>query len=405
MANHPVNDTKFVAASVIIFACLGSVLGQSGLFIYLPSLPQMTSEFGVTAAAVQNSIATYAIGYGISQLIWGSLSDRFGRKSISLIGVGLFSLTSLLIAVVPGFSLLILLRFLQGMGAGCGTSVSRAALRDVFSDRQLTQAMSYVSICFAGALGFAPFLGGQIARFYSWRLDFAFLVVLSLGTLIFIAVAFQETNRLAETVKTENFQFKFLATSYLKLLIDPRFFLPAGIAMVATGMIACYDTVSPFDFEKVLGFTRSQFGNLSLGITLAYLLGALIVNRGVVALGQKFLLRLGISISLGATVVMLVLGLGGQFNLYSLFLPMFLLVVGCGQLIPIGLAMPMQSFPAQAGLASALTGFLQQEGSGLIVFLATLIPDNSQVPLAATLLGMGLVVAALIRAARGVIPN
>jgi multidrug resistance protein len=405
MANHSVNATPSAAASVIIFACLGSVLGQSGLFIYLPSLPQMTTEFSVTAATVQNSITSYAIGYGISQLIWGSLSDRFGRKLISLIGFGLFGLASLLLAVVPSFSLLLLLRLLQGIGAGCGTSVSRAALRDVFSDRPLTQAMSYVSICFAGALGFAPFLGGQIAQFFSWRLDFIFLALLSVGTFIFLAIALKETNRSPLSIRTQNFRWRPLAVNHFKILIDPRCFLPAGIAMLATGMIACYDTVSPFDFEKVLGFTRSQFGNLSLGITLAYLLGALIVNRGVVTLGQKFLLRLGISISLGAAAIMLVLGMGGQYNLYSLFLPMFILVIGCGQLIPIGLAMPMQAFPAQAGLASALTGLIQQEGSGLIVFLSTYIPDYSQVPLGAMLLGMGLMVAILIAAAQRVIPN
>jgi Na+/melibiose symporter-like transporter len=191
-----------------------------------------------------------------------------------------------------------------------------------------------------------------------------------------------------------------IGVGYLRLARDPRFFLPAGIAMLATGMIAFYDAVSPFDFEVAFGLGKAQFGNLSLGLSVAYLVGALAVNRWVVRLGQSRLLRSGLVCVLIGGLLMLLPGLAGRFDAASLLLPMLVIVIGCGQLIPIGLAMPMQAFPAQAGQASALTGFLQQEGTGLLVSLATWIPDTSQLPLAAALLLIGLVLAILVRAYR-----
>ncbi|MCT4364166.1 MAG: MFS transporter, partial [Synechococcaceae cyanobacterium MAG-AL1] len=141
----------------ISYACLGSALGQSGLFIALPSLPAMASDFQVSASTAEESITAYALGYGFSQLVWGPLADRFGRRPIALCGVTLFTLASLGLALVPGFGAFLLLRLLQGVAAGCGTSVSRACLRDVFSQRSLAQAMSVVAISYALALGIAPF--------------------------------------------------------------------------------------------------------------------------------------------------------------------------------------------------------------------------------------------------------
>ncbi len=382
---------------VILYACLGVALGQAGLFIDLPSLPQLATDFGVDAAASQTSITAYALGYGASQLVWGPLSDDRGRKPITLIGLGLFTAASLLLAVVPGFGPFLVMRVVQGVGAGCGTSVSRAALRDVFSDRLLTRAMSFASISFAVSLGFAPFLGGLITQVTSWRADFLLLAVLGLITLAYLARALPETLREGAPDPLRGLSIGTIGRGYLRLSADQRFLLPALIATLANGMIALYDAASPFDFEKAFGFSSEEFGTLSLGLTVTYILGALAVIRLVVEKGQPWLLRFGLRAMVIGCLLLVGLGLGGRFDAISLFLPTLVIVFGGGVLIPIGLAMPMQSFPGQAGLASALTGFVQQEGAGLLVLLATVIPDTTQLPLALTLLAITLVLAGLVR--------
>lgn len=376
--------------SVIIYACVGLFLGQSAYFIYLPSLLQMEADFGSDATAMQSSIVAYALGYGFSQIIWGPCSDRFGRKYVTIAGMSLFILASLAISFTEDYGWFQFLRLIQGMGIGCVTSVSRAALRDILTSAKLAQAISYTSICYAGALGIAPFLGGQFAGWLSWKFDFIFLSVLGILSLLYIIYFLPETNQIERATRISNFKFS-IVTNYLKILSAPQFLLPALTCAIVTGMISLYDVVSPFDFEKYLGLTPTQFGNTLLVITLAYLVGAVLVNRGVVALGQSFFLRLGVFLILLGSGVMLVLGMAKIFNVYSLLLPMFLVVVGCGMVIPICFALSLNPFPDRAGLASALIGVVQQEGTALIIFLATYIPTNSQTPLAFVLLGMGVV--------------
>lgn len=383
--------------AVILYVCLGAALGQTGLFIDLPSLPQLADAFGVDAAATQTTVTAYALGYGASQLVWGPLSDRRGRRPIALAGLSVFTAASLLLAVVPGFEAFRLLRVLQGIGAGCGTSVSRAALRDVLSNRELARAMSFASISFALALGFAPFVGGLIARATSWRVDFLLVAALGLATAIYLARALPESLSRERAAAATRPSVAAIGRGYLRLAVDARFLLPSLIATVATGMIALYDAASPFIYETRFGFDAAGFGSLSLGLTVAYIAGALMVVRLVVVRGQPWLLRFGLGAILLGGLLMAGLGLGGWFDTLSLFLPMLVIVFGGSVLVPIGLAMPMQAFPAQAGQASALTGFLQQEGAGLLVLIATVLPTTSQLPLALALLALALVLGLLVR--------
>lgn len=386
---------------VVLLACLGAVLGQAGLFLDLPSLPDMAREFGVGDGAVQDTITTYALGYGLSQLFWGPLADRHGRRPVLLAGLGLYGATSLAMAGLTNLPAFLLVRLLMGIGAGCGTAVSRAALRDVFDGRRLTQRMSIVAICFAGALGFVPFAGSLVARLGSWRLDFLLLALAALATAVFVAGWVGETNRLDGEQRRRGFRAGELLRGYGGLLRDRRFLLPAALATLATAMIACYDAISPFLLETQLGLGKGSFGLLSLANTAAYLVGALTLNRTVVALGQQRLLAAGRLWLLGGSLTMLALGLGGGLATVPLVLPMTAVVIGCGLIVPIGLAMPMQAFPARAGQASALTGFLQQEGSALVVLLATLLPHSSQVPLAVVLLALALAVGLVVGVYRG----
>ncbi|MDM7937263.1 MAG: MFS transporter [Cyanobium sp. CZS 48M] len=384
--------------SPILYGCAGIFLGQAGLFIDLPALPLLARDFQVSAAASQETITAYALGYGLSQLAWGPLSDGWGRRSTALTGLALFSLASLLLVVVPGFVPFLILRLIQGIGAGSGTSVSRACLRDVFSDRLLTRAMSYLAMSYALALGLAPFLGGLIGRVAPWRADFLLLALLGAATAVAVSRGLTEARRLPPAERRARLRLGKVTLDYGRLARDPRFLVPTLMASFGTGLVVVYGAISPFDFEQSFGFSPSGFGLISLSLSVPYLLGALVLSHWVVRLGQQRLLQAGLGAVLVGALLMLLLGLAGRFDAVSLLLPMLVVVFGVGLLVPIGLAMPMQSFPSQAGQASALTGFLQQEGSGLVVALAVGIPISSQVPLALALLVIAGILALLVRA-------
>ncbi|MEB3264864.1 MAG: MFS transporter [Synechococcus sp.] len=379
-----------------LYACLGLALGQAGLFMALPSLPAMAAEFGVSPATAQISITLYALGYGLSQLVWGPLADHLGRRPVALAGAALFSLTSLALVGAPSYAVLLGLRLLQGVAAGCGTSVSRACMRDQLSGRALARAMGVVAISYALALGVAPFLGGWIARIGSWRNDDALLALLGGLTLAYLARNLQETRVRPTGAEAPVGPWASLQ-GYGRLLQDSRFLVPALIATLGTGLVACYDAASPFDFERRFGFSTAGYGNLNLLLSAAYLLGSLVLTRSVERLGQPHLLRAGVATAMAGAAAMLLLGLAGRFDPLSLLAPMLVVVLGAGLMVPLGLALPLQCFPERAGQASALTGFLQQEGTALLVALAAALPSGSQVPLGLTLLVLTLLLAALVR--------
>jgi Bcr/CflA subfamily drug resistance transporter len=389
-------DTATTGRPQTVYACLGITLGQAGLFMTLPSLPAMAEEFAVSAATVQQAITLYAVGYGLSQLVWGPLADRLGRRPVALVGVALFSLASLAQALAPGFGVLLALRLLQGVGAGCGTSVSRACLRDVVSGRPLARAMGVVGISFALALGLAPFLGGWIGQVGSWRGDDLLLALLGALTLAYLARHLNETRALPSGPGALP-GVRACLVGYGRLLRDARFLVPALIATLATGLVAAYDAASPYPFEHRFGLSTATFGSLNLSLSGAYLLGSLTLFRSVERLGQQVLLRVGVAFVLAGSAMMLLLGVAGLFDPASLLLPMLPVVLGVGVLVPIGLGMPMHAFPERAGQASALTGFLQQEGTALLVALVVTLPGGSQVPLALTLVALALLLAILVR--------
>ncbi len=391
----PAEDSK-AQFRIITYGCLGIFLSQAAYFIYLPSVLQLSTDFGVDGATVQNSIALYALGYGFSQLLWGPASDQMGRKPVALAGMGVFMLASLALVFPTTYGWFQALRLVQGIGGGCGTSVSRAALRDRFSAAKLSYALSYLGLAYAVALGGAPFLGGQLARWLSWRADFVVLAVLGLFAWLYLAYQLPETNPVDPLARPPVFRLS-LIKNYLGILFNVQFLLPILTCTLATGMVVLYDAVSPFDVEKSLGLTPAQFGNTSLAITLAYLVGSFLVNRGVTVLGQKTLLYLGLCLVLSASSIMVALGLAGIFNVYSLLLPMVFVVVGCSIIILICMALSLTPFAEQAGLASALAGVVQQEGSGLIIALSVYLPTTAQTPLALTLLGTGFVLVILVK--------
>ncbi|MBE9171840.1 MFS transporter [Cyanobium sp. LEGE 06143] len=245
----------------------------------MPSLPAMASDFRVSTATAEQSITAYVLGYGFSQLFWGPQADRFGRRPIALTGV-------------PGSGSFLVLRLIQGVDAGYDTSVSRACLRDVLSQRSLAQAMSLAAISYALALGIAPFLGGWIASVASWRADFALMALLGSLVLAYLARA--------------------LGGNLAPQGLPPDHTDPgagrggAGLRALASG--PALSVASPDRH------TRHRRGgwlcrNLSLALSGAYLLGSFGVRRTVVRLGQQRLLWTGVARITTWAMMMLLLGL------------------------------------------------------------------------------------------------
>ena len=163
--------------------------------IYLPSLPSIARDFGVSMDQVQMTIAVFMIALTLTQLFWGPFSDKFGRKKTLFIGLIISMLGSLICIFANNIEWLNFGRLIQGIGCGAAAGLFRAILRDMYTGRQLASIGSYFSNFLVFVLMLAPMLGGFIEKNYSWHLSFAFLIIWCFLSLVLVSFAFKEIKR------------------------------------------------------------------------------------------------------------------------------------------------------------------------------------------------------------------
>ncbi len=185
---------EFVAMMAALMA-----LTALSIDVMLPALPEMRADFGLEDPNLQQLVITvYVLGFALGQLFHGPLSDGFGRKSVLLVGLGVYAIASFACLAAGSFSVLLVARFLQGVANAAPRVVAIAVIRDVYGGRRMAEVMSFVMMVFIIVPVLAPTAGGAVLLFGSWHLIFGFLFVISLAFLIWMAVRLPET-RLPET--------------------------------------------------------------------------------------------------------------------------------------------------------------------------------------------------------------
>src|SRR5699024_8551233 len=157
---------------LIILLGLLAAIGPLSIDTYLPSMPAIAAELGATSSLVQQSVSAYFIGLAAGQLICGPCSDRYGRRPVLFVGLGLYLAATLACVLAPTIGILIAGRTLQGLGAAATPAAGRAVIRDIWSGDQAARAMSFVMMVMAFAPLIAPMLGGQIFAWFGWRAIF-----------------------------------------------------------------------------------------------------------------------------------------------------------------------------------------------------------------------------------------
>src|SRR5690606_31752022 len=158
-----------VARSVILVLGALSAFGPLSLDLYLPALPDLSDDLGVSSVTGQLTMTACMIGLALGQLTVGPLSDRFGRRKPLLLGVAIYALASLLCASMPTASALIALRLVQGVAGGAGIVIARAIVRDLFDTEASARIFSLLAMVTGIAPVLAPVLGGQLMHVTSWR--------------------------------------------------------------------------------------------------------------------------------------------------------------------------------------------------------------------------------------------
>lgn len=241
--------------SIVFYCGLLMSISAFSVDITLPSFPAMARELAAPFEQVQWTITIYMVGAGLGQLLWGPLSDRFGRRPALAAGLVLFLLGCLLAALSPGAPMLLASRLIQGFGAAAAIVASRAVIRDLHSGEDLARNLALATAIFAIGPIVAPLLGAGMAALAGWRFIFLALALFATGLLIALP-------RLPETLPARSvdaMRTTILAERLGRLFSHPqsRFFLLLS-ALVMSSMLLIL-AVTPRIYEVSFAVTGIAF--------------------------------------------------------------------------------------------------------------------------------------------------
>ncbi|MEZ8100486.1 multidrug effflux MFS transporter [Vibrio bivalvicida] len=343
----------------ILLAMMIIATGQVGVSIYLPSLPLISNSLNVGQADVQLLVTVFLVAFGLSQLFYGPLSDAIGRRPVFILGQGIYlAATVLCIAFADNLTILILGRFLQGLGAGSASVLGRSVLRDSYEGAQLTKALSYISITASIMPIIAPVMGGWIAFYLGWEAVFMFVL------LYLIAIFTLGYFVLPETMTYGKTRFNLLSVikNYGTLVKNKQVISSASYNWVTYLTCVVSLSVMPFILQHQLGLTAAEYGSVMIIPSGGLMMGSLLLNIVNRYLNTKQILGLAISTMMIAGLWLLVT----EVTLFNLVWAFTLLTIAQGLATPISISMLLEPHKRQAGSVSALSGAVQMCLSGVL---------------------------------------
>jgi Bcr/CflA subfamily drug resistance transporter len=350
--------------------------------IYLPSFPTLAQAFAANKTQIQYTLTVYLLGFAIFQLVWGPLSDRFGRRSLVISGLFICFLGTIFCTLTDFLFIFFIGRFLQGVGASAGMSLVRAMARDKFAKDQLSKVFSLMGMIFAISFALAPAIGGYLQTLWGWRASFWF-VNLYLIFMLFAAVFYlPETN---QNLNPQATKLPVLTQNFMTLLKSPIFMgFAICYGLTWSGLIA-YSSLSPFIFQNVLRLTPMEYGHLAIAITAGLIIAGYMNSNVVVKVGGKYMMIFAFALMCLSSLIMLAIGLSGIISVLSIMIPMLVFVIGIGIVSANTGAGALTPFGHIASVASALYGCIQILVTFIVSWLVAHLHAKNQNPLAATL--------------------
>jgi len=330
-------------------------LGPMTISFYVPSMPSIAESLQAPIGAVQATMTTYLIGFALAQLVYGPLSDRFGRRPILTAGLLVYLAASVLCAFATNIEQLQFTRFLQGFGACVGPILGRAIVRDLFESAALARAFAIIGAAVAIGPAVAPMMGGLVQEAFGWQANFLAVAILG-GTVLMLVLIFLGESNL--TLNLDAARPRAVLRNYASLVTNRTFMGYVLVnALIFSGVFA-YHVSSAFLFIAELGLRPSQFALIALVTVPGYVSGNFLSGRlRMKGLKGRQLIGCGITCALtGAAIVGI---LADELSLVRVLGPMMLYFFGFGMVLPQGIAGALQPFPRIAGSASASMGCIQ----------------------------------------------
>jgi DHA1 family bicyclomycin/chloramphenicol resistance-like MFS transporter len=334
----------------------GIGFGLVAMTICLPSMPQWRGDFGASLASVQLTFSSFIIAFGVAQVIYGPLSDRYGRRRLLLLGLIITTLGSLAASIAPNLLTLTIARFVQGAGAAAGMVLGRAMVQDYYSGSDRSRVMAFIGMVMGMCAPIATVVGGQVHVHLGWRANFVLIALISV--LLFITTSFSvPVDKRREPV--ESHWLREMLDSYAHLIKVREFLAYVGILALSTGTFYVYLAGAP-SVMAIYGVGPATIGFYIMVVPLSYIAGSYLTSHLIKSYGDAELMLIGHLVGLSGIGIVLGLALIDVRSPLAVAVPLVLLGIGQGLLMPSTLAGTISVVPALAGAAAGVAGLAQQ---------------------------------------------
>ncbi|NIF55151.1 MULTISPECIES: multidrug effflux MFS transporter [Burkholderiaceae] len=373
-------QTLVRAPSLFILVCI-TLSGTFPLHVFVPALPSAARDLHASTAGIGLTITLYIIGLSIGQLIYGPLSDRYGRRPVLLAGLTLFAIASVAAACAPSLKWLELARVLQALGGCSGLVLGRAIARDSSGSTTLIRRLATLSIAMAVATAVAPVIGAQFVAHLGWRWIFITMSATNVLVLVSVWLVVPETH-----VPSRNFRIGRYLISYTHLLRSPSFLAYSiGGASATTGIYA-FLSASPFILESRLGLSPQAFGFAYFSLVVGLASGQSAAKHMAGSFPARSALLIAAAIMAGASLSLIVSYAANSITLVSVMVPMIVMFFATGLSSPYAISSALDVDASVVGAAAGLYGCLQMAYGSLCTAAIGLSPSDPTISMIVALI-------------------
>ncbi|WP_434604607.1 multidrug effflux MFS transporter [Pseudomonas sp. Z4-7] len=345
-----------------------AAIGMLSTNIILPAFPVIGDDLGVTARELGLTLSSYFVTFALGQLVVGPLADRYGRKKLVLGGLSVFMVGTVIAGLATTLDVMIAGRIVQALGVCAASVLSRAIARDLFEGETLARALSLTMVATAAAPGFSPLAGSLLTVTLGWR---AIFILVGLAAVV---LAFFYVRDLGETHPADRrapHSTGSVVRAYARLMADKRFILPAlSMSLLLSGLFASF-AAAPAILMKGIGLTSVQAGLYFASTVFVVFAAGMAAPRLAHRYGTRTIALLGIACAMLGGGLLVVGPADPGLGWYAVSMVTFLW--GMGLANPLGTAITMGPFGKEAGMASALLGFLSMGAAALTTWLASVL--------------------------------
>ena len=392
------SPSRDITTPLLLVLGLLSAVAPFATDLYLPAFPQMTTDLTASATAVQLTLTAFLVGVTAGQLVFGPLSDRFGRVPPLVFGAALCVVASVVSVFAPNVGVLIAARLFQGLGGAAGMVIGRAVISDLATGKSAARAFSLMMLVGGVAPVVAPLLGGLLTGPLGWRGLLGIVLGLSVAMFVSVLVVVRETHLRTrrDALRAE----RAASGSPLRALRSRAFLGYTMVFAFGFAVMMAYISASPFVYQNMLGLDTVGYG-LLFGLNALALMAVSVLSSKLTATRSvESVLTLGLALVTASTTAFAILVFSGAPALW-LAVPLLTAIGSLGLVFGNATALALGAVPQVAGSASAVLGALQFGLAALVSPLVGVGGEHTAAPLAIVMVAAAVVAVVALAITRG----